>query len=101
MPSRRESLEALREKNPENTLTLLMLANEYYKEERWSETIAVLRDYLARARDEGAAYRLLGSSLRQLGDLEAARTAFRDGARVAREHRHEGMANELDEEARN
>ena len=66
--SRVATLEALREKNPENTLTLLMLANEYFKEERWSDTVAVLRDYLARAKDEGAAYRLLGLSLRNLGD---------------------------------
>ena len=98
--SRRQQLEALREKDPANTLTLLMLANEYFKEERWADTIAVLRDYLAHARDEGAAYRLLGNSLRRLGDPEAARTAFRDGARVAREHGHDGMAAEFDEEAR-
>ena len=61
-----------------------MLANEYFKEERWSDTVAVLRDYLARAKDEGAAYRLLGRSLRNLGDEEAARAAFLQGAAAPR-----------------
>lgn len=97
--SRVAGLEALREKNPENTLTLLMLANEYFKEKRWSDTVAVLRDYLARARDEGAAFRLLARSLRNLGDEEAARAAFRQGADAARAHGHPGMAEEFEQEA--
>jgi len=92
-------LEALREKDPGNSLTLFMLANEYFKEQRWSETIAVLRDYLSRAGDEGAAYRLLGHSLRNLGDHEAGRRAFLQGAAIAREHRHDGMAAEFEQEA--
>jgi len=98
-PSRVASLEALREKSPENTLTLLMLANEYFKEGRWSDTVAVLRDYLARAKDEGAAYRLLARSLRNLGDEEAARAAFLQGAAAARAHGHPGMAEEFEQEA--
>ena len=93
------TLEALREKDPGNTLTLLMLASEYFKESRWSDTVAVLRDYLGRAADEGAAYRLLGHSLRRLGDDEAARHAFLQGAAAARAHGHSGMAEEFDREA--
>lgn len=96
---RRAALERLREKDPGNALTLLMLANEYFKERRFRDTVAVLRDYLARARDEGAAYRLLGHSLRELGEREAARQAFLDGARIAREHHHDGMATEFEQEA--
>jgi predicted Zn-dependent protease len=92
-------LETLRERDPANTLTLFMLANEYFKAGRWNDTIATLRDYLARAQDEGAAYRLLGHALRELGETEAARQAFLDGARRAREHRHDGMAHEFEEEA--
>ena len=49
------ALEGLREKDPGNSLTLLMLANEYFKAGRWSDTVALLRDYLARTDDEGAA----------------------------------------------
>lgn len=93
--SRLETLESMREKDPANTLTLLMLANEYFKGERWSEAVTVLRDYMARAKDEGAAYRILGHSLRNLGDIGAAREAFRQGAAAARAHRHDGMADEL------
>lgn len=100
MPSRAAALESLLEKDPANTLTLFMLANEYFKEGRWEETVAVLRDYLARAKDEGAAFRLLGHSLRRLGDPEAARAAFVQGAAVARAHHHDGMAAEFEEEAR-
>lgn len=93
------TLEGMREKDPANTLTLLMLANEYFKEAQWSESVAVLRDYMARAKDEGAAYRILGHCLRNLGDIEAAREAFRQGAATARAHRHDGMAEELAAEA--
>lgn len=97
--SRVATLESLREKDPANTLTLFMLANEYFKAGRWSDTVAVLRDYLPRGKDEGAAYRLLGHSLRNLGDPEAAREAFRQGAATARAHRHDGMADEFEAEA--
>ena len=100
MSSRIGALEGLREKDPANSLTLYMLANEYFKAERWSDTVAVLRDYLARAKDEGAAYRLLGHSLRRLGEEDAARQAFAEGAATARAHRHDGMASELESEAR-
>jgi len=94
------ALEGLREKDPGNSLTLLMLANEYFKAGRWSDTVALLRDYLALTKDEGAAYRLLGHSLRNLGDPEAAKQAFSQGAEAARSHGHDGMANELEGEAR-
>ena len=99
-PGRVAALEELREKDPANTLTLLMLANEYSKLARWGDAVAVLRDYLARTDDEGAAYRLLGNALRELGDEDAARTAFREGADAARRHRHDGMAAELEAESR-
>ena len=97
--SRVATLEGLREKNPGNTLTLLMLANEYFKEERWNDTVAVLRDYLARAKDEGAAFRLLALSLRNLGKEEAARAAFLQGAAAARANGHPGMAEEFEQQA--
>jgi predicted Zn-dependent protease len=93
------ALEGLREKDPANSLTLLMLANEYFKLDRWSDTVAILRDYLARKEDEGAAYRLLGQSLRRLGDEQAARQAFLQGVEAARRHGHDGMANELEAQA--
>jgi predicted Zn-dependent protease len=93
------ALEDLREKDPANSLTLLMLANEYFKLGRWSDTVAVLRDYFDRKEDEGAAYRLLGQSLRRLGDEVAARQAFLQGAETARRHGHDGMANELEVQA--
>ncbi|MEO8431641.1 MAG: hypothetical protein ABI592_09045 [Acidobacteriota bacterium] len=92
------TLESLREKDPANTLTLLMLANEYFKDARWADTVAVLRDYLARAKDEGAAYRLLGRSLRELGEEDAAIEAFSQGALTARAHGHDGMAAEFEAE---
>ena len=98
-PGRIAALEEMRERDPANTLTLLMLANEYFKAGRSSDTVAVLRDYLARADDEGAAYRLLGQSLARLNDREAAREAFAQGAAAARRHGHDGMAAELEAEA--
>ncbi|MGH9443861.1 MAG: hypothetical protein ACRD16_16470 [Thermoanaerobaculia bacterium] len=92
---RLEQLEKLRAAQPENTLTLYMIVNELYKQERWEDVVAAARDYLSKAKDEGSAYRLLGHALDRLGRRDEAKTAFLEGAAVAESHRHTGMAEEF------
>jgi Flp pilus assembly protein TadD len=96
MPNDRlEQLEKLRQSDPANTLTLYMIVNELYKAERWNDVVTAARDYLAKARDEGSAYRLLGHALDRLGRRDEAKAAFLEGAAVAESHRHTGMAEEF------
>ena len=96
---RLEQLEKLRSAQPGNPLTLYMIVNELYKRERWEDVIVTAREYLALAKDEGAAYRLLGHALERVGRRDEARAVFLDGAAVAESHRHTGMAEEFRHEA--
>ena len=96
---RLDQLEKLRAAQPGNTLTLYMIVNELYKQGRWEEVVAGVRDYLSKAKDEGSAYRLLGHALDRLGRRDEARAAFLEGAAVAESHRHTGMAEEFRHEA--
>ena len=96
---RLDQLEKLRAAQPGNTLTLYMIVNELYKQQRWEEVVAAARDYLSKAKDEGSAYRLLGHALERLGRRDEAKSAFLEGAAVAESHRHTGMAEEFRHEA--
>ncbi len=89
---RLDQLEKLRTADPGNTLTLYMIVNELFKQERWEEVVASARDYLSKARDEGSAYRLLGHALERLGRRDEAKSVFLEGVAVAESHRHTGMA---------
>ena len=89
----------MRAARPGDPLTLYMIVNELYKQERWEDVIATAREYLTVARDEGAAYRLLGHALERVGRRGEARAVFLDGAAVAESHRHAGMAEEFRQEA--
>jgi uncharacterized protein HemY len=96
---RLDQLEKMRVAQPGNTLTLYMILNELYKLEQWDRVVASGREYLALAKDEGAAYRLLAHALARLGRPEEAKAAFQEGAAVAESHRHSGMAEEFRREA--
>ena len=92
---RLQQLEKLRAADPGNTLTLYMIVNELSRQERWEEVVALGREYLSKAKDEGSAYRLLGHALDRLGRRDEAKAAFLEGAAVAESHRHTGMAEEF------
>ena len=96
---RLDQLEKLRAAQPDNALTLFMIVNELFKLERWDRVVATGREYLALARDEGAAYRLLGHALSRLGRGPEAKAVFLEGAAIADAHRHSGMAEEFRREA--
>jgi predicted Zn-dependent protease len=80
------------ETDPDNTMVRFGLANEYLKAERYGEAIAALKDYLARADDEGAAYGMLARAYEKEGQRAEARAAYEAGIKAAESHGHPSMA---------
>jgi predicted Zn-dependent protease len=81
--------------NPDNPTSLLALANEYGKVERYEDEAAVLERYVSKHEDEGNAWGRLGEVLGRLGREEEARAAYETGIRQAEKYGHSGMADEL------
>ena len=90
--TRIEVFEQMLESDPENTMVLFGLANEYQKAGQYEDVIRTLTDYLGRADDEGAAYGMLARAYEKVGDRAAARQAFERGITVALAHSHPSMA---------
>ncbi len=82
-------------KNPENPLIHYSLANEYFKLERYEETIETIKTYLDLKDDEGAAYRMLAYCYAELGMRQDAKNAYQKGIRAALRHGHPDMAEEF------
>lgn len=94
---RRRVLREAVAKNPDDALAYFMLATELFKESLYSETVSVLETYLKLAQDEGAAYKMMGDCLAQLGKKKQARWAFRHGAQAARAHDNPHLLTELED----
>lgn len=92
--SRIDVLRQLLEHDPNDVTTHYMLGHEYYKAQKHADAVRALRRYLQLADDEGAAYRLLARSLENLGDVEGARQAYRDGLAAATRHGHQPLIDE-------
>lgn len=92
-----EALERLLEKQPEDGRLRFGLALEYLKAGRDAEGVRELRAYLAATDDEGNAWGRLGAALRQMGQDEEAREAYRRGIEAAYRHGHPTMAAEFEE----
>ena len=90
-----EKFRELLEKNPGNPLVHYSLANEYFKLERYEETIESINAYLCLKDDEGAAYRILGHCYTELAMEEQAKEAYEKGIVAASTHGHPDMAEEL------
>ena len=56
--------------DPDNTMVLFGLANEYLKNGEGEKGIKALENYIEKADDEGAAYGMLSKAYEDLGDLE-------------------------------
>ena len=80
------------ESDPDNTMVLFGLANEYQKTEDWQKTIETLEDYLAKADDEGAAYGMLAKAYEKTDDREKAKSVYERGIEVSNAHGHPSMA---------
>lgn len=77
---------------PENTLVLFGLANEYLKAENYSDGVEALEAYLEKADDEGAAYGMLARAFEALGERDKAKAAYETGIEVSLAHGHPSMA---------
>lgn len=94
---RLSQLLALSAADPSDTLLAYMVATELFKAGRWAEAVVKVREYLAKASDEGAAYRLLAHACLKLGQTDEAIAALRVGIERAEAHHHTGMAAEFEE----
>ena len=95
--ARIEPLRRMAERNPEDPRPRFGLALEYERQGRWPDVVRELRAYLALVQDEGNAYGRLGHALRQLGEEDEARAAYREGIEAAYRHGHPSMALEFEE----
>jgi thioredoxin-like negative regulator of GroEL len=95
--ARIEALRKMAAARPGDPRPRFGLALEYEKAERWEEAAAELREYLARAADEGNAYGRLGNALRRLGRDDEAKEAYRQGVEAAYSHGHPSMAAEFEQ----
>ena len=92
MQNRIEVFKQMLESDPDNTMVLFGLANEYQKAEDWQKTIETLENYLSKADDEGAAYGMLARAYEKTGDREKAREAYEKGVDISLAHGHPSMA---------
>jgi len=90
-----QKFKKLLEKSPSNPLIYYSLANEYFKLNRYEETIETIQDYLKLKDDEGAAYRILGHCYTELGMSDSAKNAYEKGIQAASRHGHPDMAEEF------
>jgi Flp pilus assembly protein TadD len=95
--TRIEPLRRMAEQHPRDPRPRFGLALEYERQGRWQDAVRELRAYLELAQDEGNAYGRLGRALRELGDHEEAREAYRQGIEAAYRHGHPTMAMEFEE----
>ena len=95
--ARIELLRRMAERSPDDPRPRFGLALEYERAGRWEDAARELRAYLAVARDEGNAYGRLGHALRELGDPDGARAAYRTGIETAYRNGHPSMAMEFEE----
>lgn len=90
-----QKFKKLLEKNPANPLIHYSLANEYFKLNRYEETIETINTYLKLKDDEGAAYRILGHCYTELGMPDQAKGSYEKGIQAASRHGHPDMAEEF------
>jgi predicted Zn-dependent protease len=92
MADRIEVFKQMLETEPDNTMVLFGLANEYLKAENYEEGIKTLEEYLEKADDEGAAYGMLAKAFEATGESEKAKTSYEKGIEVSLAHGHPTMA---------
>jgi predicted Zn-dependent protease len=92
MQNRIEVFKQMLASDPDNTMVLFGLANEYQKAEDWRNAIAALEDYLSKSDDEGAAYGMLAKAYEKIGERVKARDAYEKGIEVSNAHGHPSMA---------
>lgn len=94
MQNRIEVFKQMLVSDPNNSMVLFGLANEYQKAEDWQNAIETLEDYLTKSDDEGAAYGMLAKAYERIGQRDEAKKIYEKGIEVSNAHGHPTMANE-------
>lgn len=94
MQNRIEIFKQMLASDPDNSMILFGLANEFQKAEDWENTVTTLESYLAKADDEGAAYGMLAKAYERIGMREKAKSVYEKGVEVSMAHGHPSMAND-------
>ena len=94
MQNRIEVFKQMLASDPNNSMVLFGLANEYQKLEDWQNTIETLEEYLSKSDDEGAAYGMLAKAYEKTGDRDKAKAIYEKGIEVSNAHGHPSMAND-------
>lgn len=81
--------------DPENTMVLFGLANEYLKNGDAENGIKTLERYLSLADDEGAAWGMLADAYQSQGEVEKANDALKSGIAAASKHGHPTMVEQF------
>ena len=92
MQNRIEVFKQMLEADPSNAMVMFGLAKEYEKVEQYDEVVNLLKDYLAKADDEGNAYGMLAKAYEKQGMREKAKEAYEKGIEVSNAHGHPSMA---------
>lgn len=92
---RARSLERMLEKRPEDSRIRFALAVEYLNQNRTEDGIRELEAYLTSCDDEGNAWGRLASAFNELGKMDEARNAYRQGIAAAERHGHPTMAEDF------
>lgn len=90
-------LERMLQARPDDPRLRFGLALEYLNAGRRDEGIQELRTYLDASDDEGNAWGRLGALLREAGEDEEAKEAYRRGIEAAHRHGHPTMAAEFED----
>ena len=97
MSDRTAAFKQMLKDDPDNTMVMFGLANEYLKASEFELGIRILEEYLEKSDDEGAAWGMLSNAYQELGETEKARSALEKGVETASRHGHPTMAAEFQE----
>lgn len=92
MSDRIETFKQMLEADPDNSMVLFGLANEYLKAENTTDAIKTLEEYLQKSDDEGAAYGMLAKAYEKSGESEKAKNMLEQGIIASNKHGHPTMA---------
>ncbi|MGC3968519.1 MAG: hypothetical protein QM775_14410 [Pirellulales bacterium] len=97
MPTRREKIEAMLEKDPHDSFLKYGLSQELEKEGSHERSLALLAELRRISPPYVAAFFMAAQQLTKLGRIEEARGVLRDGIEEARRQRNDHAAGEMSE----
>ena len=90
-----ENMEAMLESGQDNALLRFTLGSAFLKKGDAAQAVKHLRVAVQHDTEYSAAWKIYGRALHEMGDLEAAQTAFESGIAVAQSHGDVQAAKEM------